>query len=154
MLNFAPWFVFCQGILCPFLPLFTKILQIYYIKFAFSFFFRNFVAYLRVLCLHVGASEYKEPRIMTEDKILSTMNTTIETHKWLDCSDENYWVEDNEELNGDYFTIVSMPSDTWDEKSDLPIHEELIFLHANCPYSWSILAKSGGKFMVTEKPQK
>lgn len=60
MLNFAPWFVFCQGILCPFLPLFTKILQIYYIKFAFSFFFRNFVAYLRVLCLHVGASEYKE----------------------------------------------------------------------------------------------
>ena len=60
MLNFAPWFVFCQGILCPFLPLFTKILQIYDIKFAFSFFFRNFVAYLRVLCLHVGASEYKE----------------------------------------------------------------------------------------------
>ena len=91
---------------------------------------------------------------MTEDKILSTMNTTIETHKWLDCSDENYWVEDNEELNGDYFTIVSMPSDTWDEKNDLPIHEELIFLYANCPYSWSTLAKSGGKFMVTEKPQK
>ena len=86
---------------------------------------------------------------MTEDKILSTMNTTIETHKWLDCSDENYWVEDNEELNGDYFTIVSMPSDTWNEKNDLPIHEELIFLHANCPYSWSILAKSDGKFNVS-----
>lgn len=91
---------------------------------------------------------------MTEDKILSTMNTTIETHKWLDCSDENYWVEDNEELNGDYFTIVSMPSDTWNEKNDLPIHEEFIFLHANCPYSWSTLAKSGGKFMIIEKPQK
>ena len=53
----SPCSVPSWGIFCPF---FTKILQIYYIKFAFSFFFRNFVAYLRVLCLHVGASEYKE----------------------------------------------------------------------------------------------
>ena len=143
---------------CPFpghfLPLFTKILQIYYIKFAFSFFFRNFVAYLRVLCLHVGASEYKERENNDWRQNFINNEHNDRNHKWLDCSDENYWVEDNEELNGDYFTIVSMPSDTWDEKSDLPIHEELIFLHANCPYSWSTLAKSGGKFMIIEKPQK
>lgn len=77
----------------------------------------------------------------------------IITNQWLDCSDDNYWVEGNEELNDDYFTVVSMPSDTWDEKNDITIHEEFIYLQANCPYGWSTLAKSGGKFMVIEKPK-
>lgn len=47
-----------------------------------------------------------------------------------------------------------MPSDTWDEKNDVTIHEEFVFLKANCPYGWSTLAKSGGKFMIIEKPKK
>ena len=52
----------------------------------------------------------------------------IITNQWLDCSDDNYWVEGNEELNDDYFTVVSMPSDTWDEKNDITIHEEVAMI--------------------------
>lgn len=57
----------------------------------------------------------------------------IETHKWLDCTEENYWIEDSAELNEDYFTIVSMPCDTWDDKNDITIHEEFIFLRKIVP---------------------
>lgn len=57
----------------------------------------------------------------------------IETHKWLDCTEEDYWIEDSAELNEDYFTIVSMPCDTWDDKNDITIHEEFIFLRKIVP---------------------
>lgn len=77
----------------------------------------------------------------------------IETHKWLNCTEENYWIEDSAEFNEDYLTIVSMPCDTWDDKNDIAIHEEFTFLKDNCPYSWSSLSKSGGKFMIVEKPK-
>lgn len=30
----------------------------------------------------------------------------IETHKWLDCTEENYWIEDSAELNEDYFRDI------------------------------------------------
>ena len=77
----------------------------------------------------------------------------IITNKWLDCEEDNYWVEDSEQ-GGKYITLVSVVSDSYDDKNDKTITEQSIYLRDNCPYGWGTLVKSGAKYMVIEKPQK
>lgn len=78
----------------------------------------------------------------------------IITNKWLDCTEDNYWVEEEPEQEDKYFTLVCMTIESYDDKNDQTIAEQYIYLHDNCPYSWNILANSGAKFMVVEKPKK
>ena len=77
----------------------------------------------------------------------------IVTNKWLDCEEDNYWVEDSEQ-GSKYITLVSVTSESYDDKNDKTITEQSIYLQDNCPYGWGTLVKSGAKYMVIEKPEK
>lgn len=77
----------------------------------------------------------------------------IVTNKWFDCTEDNYWVEEAEQ-NDNYFTLVCITIESYDDKNDQTIAEQYIYLHDNCPYSWNILVNSGAKYMVVEKPKK
>lgn len=76
----------------------------------------------------------------------------IVTNKWLDCEEDNYWVEDSEQ-GSKYITLVSVTSESYDDKNDKTITEQFIYLRDNCPYGWGTLVKSGAKYMVIEKPK-
>ena len=76
----------------------------------------------------------------------------IVTNKWLDCEEDNYWVEDSEQ-GSKYITLVSVASESYDDKNDKTITEQSIYLQDNCPYGWGTLVKSGAKYMVIEKPE-
>jgi hypothetical protein len=78
----------------------------------------------------------------------------IVTYKWLDCTDDNYWVEEDPDLNDMYVTLVCVASEAYDDKNDKTITEQSIYLRDNCPYGWGTLVKSGAKYMVIEKPKK
>ena len=78
----------------------------------------------------------------------------IITNKWLKCTEENYWVEEDLEQKDKYVTLVCMTIESYDDKNDQTITEQYIYLYENCPYSWNILANSGAKYMVVEKPKK
>ncbi len=77
----------------------------------------------------------------------------IITNKWLGCEEDNYWVEDSEQ-GSKYITLVSVTSESYDDKNDKNITEQFIYLRDNCPYGWGTLVKSGAKYMVIEKPEK
>jgi len=77
----------------------------------------------------------------------------IVTNKWLDCEEDTYWVEDSEQ-GSKYITLVSVASESYDDKNDKTITEQFIYLRDNCPYGWGTLVKSGAKYMVIEKPEK
>lgn len=76
----------------------------------------------------------------------------IVTNKWLDCEEDNYWVEDSEQ-GSKYITLVSVTSESHDDKNDKTITKQSIYLQDNCPYGWGTLVKSGAKYMVIEKPE-
>ena len=76
----------------------------------------------------------------------------IVTNKWLDCEEDNYWVEDSEQ-GSKYITLVSVTSESYDDKNDKTITEQSIYLQDNCPYGWGTLVKCGAKYMVIEKPE-
>ena len=76
----------------------------------------------------------------------------IITNKWLDCEEDNYWVEDSEQ-GSKYITLVSVASESYDDKNDKTITKQSIYLQDNCPYGWGTLVKSGAKYMVIEKPE-
>ena len=76
----------------------------------------------------------------------------IVTNKWLDCEEDNYWVEDSEQ-GSKYITLVSVASESFDDKNDKTITKQSIYLQDNCPYGWGTLVKSGAKYMVIEKPE-
>lgn len=76
----------------------------------------------------------------------------IVTNKWLDCEEDNYWVEDSEQ-GSKYITLVSVASESYDDKNDKTITKQSIYLQDNCPYGWDTLVKSGAKYMVIEKPE-
>ncbi len=78
----------------------------------------------------------------------------IVTNKWLDCEEDNYWVEESLRQGDMYITIVCVTSESCDDKGDTTNAEQLIYLRDNCPYSWETLAKCGAKYMVIEKPKK
>ena len=77
----------------------------------------------------------------------------IITNKWLDCTEDNYWVEEDLELNDKYFTLVCLTIESYDDQKDQTIAEQYLYLYNNCPYSWNILVNSGAKYMVVEKPK-
>ena len=77
----------------------------------------------------------------------------IVTNKWLDCTDDNYWVEEDLEQTDKYFTLVCLTIESYDDKKDQTIAEQYLYLYNNCPYSWNILVNSGAKYMVVEKPK-
>ena len=77
----------------------------------------------------------------------------IVTNKWLGCEEDNYWVEDSEQ-GSKYITLVSVASESYDDKNDKTITEQFIYLRDNCPYGWGTLVKCGAKYMVIEKPMK
>ena len=77
----------------------------------------------------------------------------IVTNKWLDCEEDNYWVEDSEQ-GSKYITLVCVASESYDDKNDKTITEQSIYLRDNCPYGWGTLVKSGARYMVIEKPKK
>ena len=76
----------------------------------------------------------------------------IVTNKWLDCEEDNYWVEDSEQ-GSKYITLVSVTSESYDDKNNKTITKQFIYLRDNCPYGWGTLVKSGAKYMVIEKPK-
>ena len=76
----------------------------------------------------------------------------IITNEWLDCTEDNYWVEEDLEQNDKYFTLVCL-TESYDDKKDQTIAEQYLYLYNNCPYSWNILVNSGAKYMVVEKPK-
>jgi hypothetical protein len=78
----------------------------------------------------------------------------IITNKWLDCTEDNYWVEEEPEQEDKYFTLVCLTIESYDDKKDQTIAEQYLYLYNNCPYSWNILVNSGAKYMVVEKPKK
>ena len=78
----------------------------------------------------------------------------IITNEWLDCTEDNYWVEEELERNDKYFTLVCLTIESCDDKKDQTIAEQYLYLYNNCPYSWNILTNSGAKYMVVEKPKK
>ena len=78
----------------------------------------------------------------------------IITNKWLDCDEDNYWVEEDSDLNDMYFTIVCYSSESYDDENDETITVQILYLHDDCPYSWDTLAKCGAKYMVIERPKK
>lgn len=77
----------------------------------------------------------------------------IITNEWLDCTEDNYWVEEELERNDKYFTLVCLTIESYDYKKDQAIAEQYIYSHDNCPYNWNILVNSGAKYMVVEKPK-
>lgn len=76
----------------------------------------------------------------------------IITNKWLDCEEDNYWVEDSEQ-GSKYITLVCVTLESYDDKNDKTITEQSIYLRDNCPYGWGTLVKSGAKYLVIEKPK-
>ena len=92
----------------------------------------------------------------TEERLAITLQDEkkIITNKWLKCTEENYWVEEDLEQKDKYVTLVCMTIESYDDKNDQTIAEQYIYLYENCPYSWNILANSGAKYMVVEKPKK
>ena len=78
----------------------------------------------------------------------------IVTYKWLDCTDENYWVEEDPDLNDMYVTLVCYSSESHDDENNENITVQFLYLRDNCPYGWGTLVKCGAKYMVIEKPKK
>ena len=78
----------------------------------------------------------------------------IVTYKWLDCTDENYWVEEDPDLNDMYVTLVCYSSESHNDENNENITVQFLYLHDDCPYDWDTLAKCRAKYMVIEKPQK
>lgn len=78
----------------------------------------------------------------------------IVTYKWLDCTDDNYWVEEDPDLNGMYVTLVFYSFESHDDKNDKTITGQSVYLRDNSPYGWGTLVKCGAKYMVIERPKK
>ena len=78
----------------------------------------------------------------------------IVTYKWLDCTDDNYWVEEDPDLNDMYVTLVCYSSKSHDDENDENITVQFLYLLDDCPYGWDTLAKCGAKYMVIERPKK
>ena len=75
----------------------------------------------------------------------------IITNKWLDCEEDNYWVEEDPDLNDMYVTLVCYTSESYDDENDETITVQFLYLHDDCPYGWDTLAKCGAKYMVIER---
>lgn len=77
----------------------------------------------------------------------------IVTNKWLGCEEDNYWVEEDPDLNDMYVTLVCYTSESYDDENDETTTVQFLYLHDDCPYGWDTLAKCGAKYMVIERPK-
>lgn len=93
------------------------------------------------------------PNTEFRQAITLQVEKNIITNEWLDCTEDNYWVEEELEQNDKYFTLVCFTIELYDDKKDQTITEQFIYMYNNCPYSWNILSNSGAKYMVVEKPK-
>ena len=93
------------------------------------------------------------PNTEFRQAITLQVEKNIITNEWLDCTEDNYWVEEELEQNDKYFTLVCLTIESYDDKKDQTIAEQFIYIYNNCPYSWNILSNSGAKYMVVEKPK-
>ena len=57
----------------------------------------------------------------------------IVTNEWLDCTEDNYWVEEELEQNDMYFTLVCFTIESYDDKKDQTIAEQFIYMYNICP---------------------
>ena len=78
----------------------------------------------------------------------------IVTYKWLDCTNDNYWVEEDPDLYDMYVTLVCYSSESYDDEKGENITVQFLYLHDDCPYDWDTLAKCGANYMVIERPKK
>ena len=69
-------------------------------------------------------------------------------------NDDNYWVEEDPDLNDMYVTLVCYSSESHDDENNENITVQFLYLHDDCPYDWDTLAKCGAKYMVIERPDK
>ena len=76
------------------------------------------------------------------------------TYKWLDCTDDNYWVEEDPDLNDMYVTLVCYSSESHDDENNENNTVQFLYLYDDCPYGWDTLARCGAKYMVIERPKK
>ena len=93
------------------------------------------------------------PNTEYRQAVTQQVEKNIITNEWLDCTEDNYWVEEELEQTDKYFTLVSLTIESYDDKKDQTIAEQYLYLYNNCPYSWNILVNSGAKYMVVEKPK-
>ena len=93
------------------------------------------------------------PNTEYRQAVTQQVEKNIITNEWLDCTEDNYWVEEELEQNDKYFTLVCLTIESYDDKKDQTIAEQYLYLYNNCPYSWNILVNSGAKYMVVEKPK-
>ncbi len=78
----------------------------------------------------------------------------IITNKWLNCEEDNFWVEEDPEWNDMYITLVCITSESYNDKGGKNISEQSVYLRDNCPYGWDTLVRSGAKYMMIETPKK
>ena len=144
-----------NGIFCNFEPISRSLLK------EIKHLLRQFDADVKFLKVETEAKSLcnkytnKLIRLLPDAERLSIalqVEKKIIINKWLDCTEDNYWVEEAEQ-NDNYFTLVCITIESYDDKNDQTIAEQYIYLHDNCPYSWNILVNSGAKYMVVEKPQ-
>lgn len=50
----------------------------------------------------------------------------IITNEWIDCTEDNYWVEEDLEQNDKYFTLVCLTIESYDDKKDHTIAEQYL----------------------------
>lgn len=85
---------------------------------------------------------------------LPTKEQKLITNQWFDCSYENNWIEENQELGDKYLSIVCLTHDTSTNKEGKPIAKQFVYTHDFCPLNWNTLVECGAKYMVIEKPEK
>lgn len=86
--------------------------------------------------------------------IAQQIEKKIITNEWFDCTEDNYWVEEDPDLYDMYVTLVCYSSESHDDENNENITVQFLYLHDDCPYGWDTLAKCGAKYMVIERPKK
>lgn len=73
----------------------------------------------------------------------------IPTNQWLDCAEENYWIEEKIKQLHSYIILISIASVSYEEEDGSPF----VCLLEQSPFGWETLSKKRAKFMLVEKPQ-
>lgn len=69
----------------------------------------------------------------------------IVTNKWLGCEEDNYWVEEDPDLNDMYVTLVCYTSESYDDENDETITVQFLYLHDDCPIWLGYACKMWGQ---------
>lgn len=93
------------------------------------------------------------PELVSQLETKQKIKSEVVINRWLTCSEDKCWAEDNPELKEKYVTIVCTTSESYDNKNDKTIISPFIYFRGNCPYCWSELVRYGAKYMMIEKPR-